>query len=667
MRAVRTLLPLLAFVAAACSDATSSEPDACVGDDCGRPTRDAGADGTSDGGGAGSDADPGCDPGTRVCVDATTSGICLSDGASVEPIPCGADEACVDGVCGPAPDGLCVPGSVQGCASPTAVLRCDAEGANFVDEPCPDSAPYCRDGVCGAEVCTPDVVSCQGPNVVQCNSDGSAVEVIERCTGTCRDGACVELTDCAFDGKVYLGCDFWAVYLDNEARGLSFGVTVSNPGARSATVDVLDAADVAVYSGVVPAGGLVEIDLSSATQLNGSGLSNAAYRVRTDAPVTVHQFNPPNNLVQGYSNDASLLLPSNTLGTEYRVMAYYSGDDMAVFARLSARWYVTVVAAGDEATTVSIETPAAIAAGAGVPALAANATHDFTLQPGEVLNLQALNNNGDDPDPDDPADMTGMRITSTAPIAVFSGSEASYIPDDTGAADHLEQQLYPLDTWGTEVVLAKFESRGTEDDVYRVMAAEAGTTLTTFPSIPGVDGRVLNNAGDAVEFIYDGDFVVQGSAPISVGQFMVGSMYPGIPSCTRSNGAGCAIPEDDACAWDSDGNGSNDARKRIGDPAFLLPVPSTQYRSDYTFLTPAGYVRNYVSITHPPGATITLDDVAVSATASAIAGTSWSVTRVPVDAGTHRLEASAPVGLSVYGYGCDVSYAYPGGLNLDAE
>ena len=41
------------------------------------------------------------------------------------------------------------------------------------------------------------------------------------------------------------------------------------------------------------------------------------------------------------------------------------------------------------------------------------------------------------------------------------------------------------------------------------------------------------------------------------------------------------------------------------------------------------------------------------------------VARLKVGDGVHSLDASAPVGVVVYGYDDDVSYGYPAGLDLD--
>jgi len=656
---------LTALLSGCSSDDETTDTDTCVGDRCGgRPDVSGGDDDTDEEGDVDErdiespDTGSGCSPGAQVCVDATTAGVCLADGVSVTPLPCAAGETCQNGICAEGTAPVCTPGTVNGCASGSALLRCNDEGSAFVESACPADAAICRDGACESTICDAGERSCRGADIVACDADGQALSVVETCPIACSGGRCVDTDACAFDGKYYLGCDFWAVYLDNEARGLGFGLTVSNPGGNDVNFDILGPGDAVLQSGVVAGGALAFVDLSTAVQPNGSGITDSAYRVRANGPVTVHQFNPPNNIVEGYSNDASLLLPSNALGTSYRVMAYHSGDDLAIFARLSARWYVTIVATSEGTTDVTINTPAGISAGTGVTAMAPNSTSTITLQRGQVLTLMAERNNGDEPDSDDPADVTGMSIDATQPVAVFSGSEASYIPDDTGAADHIEQQLYPIDTWGTEYVVAKFAPRGGEDDIFRVMTNTAGTRLTTIPAIDGVNGRVLNNPGDAVEFLYRGDFVVQATAPISVGQFMVGSLYPGFgANCSGTRTTGCVIPLAPEC-----GN-----TKRLGDPAFLLPVASSQLRTDYNFLVPEGYTENWVSIVLPTGATAELDGTAVTATPTTIAGTTWQIVRVEVAPGTHRLVSSAPSGLYVYGYGCDVSYAYPGGLNLDTE
>ena len=48
-------------------------------------------------------------------------------------------------------------------------------------------------------------------------------------------------------------------------------------------------------------------------------------------------------------------------------------------------------------------------------------------------------------------------------------------------------------------------------------------------------------------------------------------------------------------------------------------------------------------------------------------GTGYGIARPMVDPGeVHFVSGTAPIGLTAYGYDCDVSYAYPGGMKLQA-
>ena len=75
----------------------------------------------------------------------------------------------------------------------------------------------------------------------------------------------------------------------------------------------------------------------------------------------------------------------------------------------------------------------------------------YTLGPYEVLNLETGGFG---------ADFTGTKITTNKPVVVFSGSEASDVPmfdhlsDRYCCADHLEHQLYPVQSAGTSFVVA---------------------------------------------------------------------------------------------------------------------------------------------------------------------------------------------------------------------
>src|SRR5438067_1399356 len=58
----------------------------------------------------------------------------------------------------------------------------------------------------------------------------------------------------------------------------------------------------------------------------GTFLSSRAFRIQATAPLVAYQFNP---MAQTFSNDASLLLPTNGLGTIHRVLGWPTSNAIA--------------------------------------------------------------------------------------------------------------------------------------------------------------------------------------------------------------------------------------------------------------------------------------------------------------------------------------------------
>lgn len=445
--------------------------------------------------------------------------------------------------------------------------------------------------------------------------------------GRCNAGACVEA--CDLDDKGVVGCEFLAAKLDHMSPGdrLPFAVTVSNVGTGAVTVSVVRGDGTEVASRSVAGGQLETIELPRQDVIASSRSFNS-FRVVSDGPVTVHQFNPVAR--DGIaSTDASLLLPTTSLGIEHVVIGWPSVRSGRVS---DGRTYVTVIAAEDE-TEVTIAPAVATVAGEGVPAIAAGTGHRVTLSRGEVFSVGTANTHG--------LDLTGTRVTSSRPVAVFFGSKCADVPLGTCCCDHIEQQMVPVETWGTTVVAPKFRPRGSEVDIWRIVAARDDTEVTLTPPVGGLSAFTLR-AGEVRQVESSSSFLIEANGPIMAGQFMIGASG-------RNVGGGCGL---------SGG---------LGDPAYSVNVGTAQYLTDYQVLIPQGFRDHYLSLVLPQGASATVNGAPASGPVYPVTGTGWSVQHVTVQPGVLRVEASAPIGLYAYGYDCAVSYAYPGGMNLDAR
>jgi hypothetical protein len=112
-------------------------------------------------------------------------------------------------------------------------------------------------------------------------------------------------------------------------------------------------------------------------------------------------------------------------------------------------------------------------------------------------------------------------------------------------------------------------------------------------------------------------------------------------------------------------NGLTGASVGSGDPSLAIGVPVEQFRSSYAILVPAQYDNSYVSIVIPAGGAASIDGAAVTGQLTAFAGGSFSAGRIKVSAGAHKIECgNGGCGIDVYGYSDAVSYMFAGGLDL---
>jgi hypothetical protein len=493
-----------------------------------------------------------------------------------------------------------------------------------------------------------------------------------------------------------IGCEYWAVDLDNatevgengellDAQNAPFAVIVSNPlEDYVATVKVM-LGDELMDEVKVPPLQLRTLLLPS-LNVDGTVQGPLAYAVLSNSPVTAFQFNPLDN-VAVFSNDASMLLPANALGGNYLVMTRAQ-------SQVNRPGFVTVVAAEDGDTKVVVTPSVTTAASADqtIPELpSGQVSPAFHLERGHVLSL-ATRELGDD--------LTGTIIQADKRVAVFAGVEAVNVPttevctdgvcDATGwacetradcpvtcCADHIEQQIPPVTTWGTRHLATHTVTRGSAKDVWRILSVYSNTTVST---VPYQHPMGVLGAGEWVEFSSGEDFLIEADKPILVGQFLASQNAPD--------------PNNDTCEWFDQsllGSGhyckwyfehgqyikceahascpnvpQEDSDASIGDPAFILSVPYEQYRSDYVLMIPDQYEENFVNISAPAHVMVELNGVAMPESLFEAFGNGFfKVARMPLAPGVHRVNAAEPVGAIVYGWSLYVSYGYPAGQNLE--
>lgn len=492
--------------------------------------------------------------------------------------------------------------------------------------------------------------------------------------------------------KSYVGCDFWPTVTANAVWDtFDFAVVVANAGEKDAVVKVTNGdGSEEITTETVPPNELRTVYLPWVPELKGkaadecgrsAGLTGSvfapggAYHLTSDSPVTVYQFNAleyapkggpankdwsscPGNKVCAsagqqvgcfsFSNDASLLLPSTAMTGNYRVgtMKTLTAKDVTGKETAIGNPYFVVTATQDATdVTVKLGPKTSVLGSKQFVATKGDDVITFTLDAGDVMQVVSALEVG--------ADVSGSLVQATKPVQVITGMPCVSLPFGQPACDHIEESAFPIETMGKRYIVTRPTGPGGKavPHMVRIFGNVDGTKIS-FPggAPPGTPssidaGQVIELDGGAGDKIIRGEFEIVGDHEFSVAIYLLGGSVvdPVSPLSTKAS---------------------------KGDPSQSFATAVEQYRKKYVFLAPNDYDKNFVDIIQPVDAEVTLDGAAVTGAKEPIPGDpEYALVRVALGKGkdgAHVLEATAPVGIQVLGYGDYTSYQYPGGLNLTA-
>jgi hypothetical protein len=309
------------------------------------------------------------------------------------------------------------------------------------------------------------------------------------------------------------GTDFWLAFMDAVKFGrdtIQLNVYISSDVATSGTISMPLAGWSLPFT--VAAGSVTTIAVPTTTALvkGTESIQQQGIHVVANDSVSVFAL----NYVPG-SADANIVLPTASLGNIYRVLAYspYIDGDPADPSAPHYPCEFLVIGTGDP---LEIEiTPAGATLGgrpAGVP-------FSITLAAGEVYQVQS------------DSDLTGSLVRAIGQgsdcknFALLAGAQFTVVGFVAGTrcryADHLVEQMYPLNAWGNEyftVPLVLYPGTGeARGDQIRMLAAYNGTTVT-------IDGGApfTLNAGEYREEFIDRPVRITSTQPIAVAQYSRG-------------------------------------------------------------------------------------------------------------------------------------------------
>lgn len=400
------------------------------------------------------------------------------------------------------------------------------------------------------------------------------------------------------------GTDFWFGFMENYQTP-SPTVYISSDVATSGTISIPGQTFSQSFTVAANSTTAISIPAGQGVTTSNQTIEGKAIHVVSNDPVTVYGLN-----YEAYSSDASIILPTATLGIEY----YTINVTPALISSNNIPTEFMVVGVQNN-TQIEITPSVTTDAGniAGTP-------FTVTLNQGEVYQVQATG-----------GDLSGTYIKSLGgceKFAVFTGAVCTNV-GGCPYCDHLFEQVYPVSTWGMSYATSVYQTRS--DDLFRIMASQNGTNVSINGGAP-----TTINAGQYIQQSLSSAGFITADQPIMVMQY--------------SKGGDC--------------DGAN------ADPFIITLSPVEQTLDTITFnaftsSVISSYFVNIISKTSTKNS-VFLDGNGIGGFFNTIpSNPTYSYARRPISSGNHNIASDSGVVAYVYGYGSYESYGYVAGASLN--
>lgn len=351
-------------------------------------------------------------------------------------------------------------------------------------------------------------------------------------------------------------------------------------------------------------------------------IENLGIHITSSGKVAVHAFNE-----RFRSADGTVVLPIGALGKDHYITSHFEVNPSPNL-NVNNESTLLVVATEDN-TRIEITSSENTITGQfkGVPS-------EIVLNRGQSYQLKAR------------GDLTGSRVRVVGDnaddckkIAVFGGNKWVSVGACGQANDHLYQQAYPINTWGSSFVHIAFKGRSS-GELVKVLAGEDDTEVRVNGTL---QTRVLNR-GEwmALEFGPNESGKIDTSKPASV------TVFSKSQSC----------------------NNPLDPLRNNGDPFMITYSPTEQLLTqlDFNAIKLPAIVKHYVNIVVKTGEEnqTKLNGIFRGDEFNVLqADPNYSIAQIEIFEGVNQLSNPAGFTAYVYGFGDLESYGYAAGAALN--